>query len=109
MNFREKLIVPLMHKGLRYYCLLAAALLVMLLVITQTAAIAHAYEHDPGAPQDQLCAFCVAASHVLTGCADSGLDTGATLLARFFGAVPVPLGRGLAALSARQRGPPASP
>jgi len=49
----------------------AALLLSLLLVGGQSAALAHAFEHEAGTPQSQSCATCVTAGQLGHGCIDS--------------------------------------
>jgi len=48
-----------------------SAMLAIFLLIAQTGALAHAYEHDPGSPQEQVCSICIAGQAVGSGCVDS--------------------------------------
>jgi hypothetical protein len=43
----------------------------MLLLVAQVGALAHAYEHDPGSPQDRICSTCIAGQSVGSACVDS--------------------------------------
>lgn len=42
-------------------------LLVAIVVVVQTGALTHAHEHDPGTPQTQVCATCIAANATTPG------------------------------------------
>lgn len=46
-------------------------LLAAVLLIAQTGALAHTYEHDPGSPQEQVCSTCIAGQAVGSACVDS--------------------------------------
>jgi len=48
-----------------------SAVLAIFLLIAQTGALAHAYEHDPGSPQEQICSACIAGHAVGSACIDS--------------------------------------
>ena len=48
-----------------------SAVLAVVLLIAQTGALAHAYEHDPGSPQDQVCSTCIAGQVLGSACVDS--------------------------------------
>jgi len=84
----------------------ASAALAILLLIAQTGALAHAYEHEPGSPQDQVCSTCVAGQALGSACVDSpphfetpGSSSNASAHQfAAFATVDVPL--------ARQRAPP---
>jgi hypothetical protein len=49
----------------------ASLLLAIVVLIAQTGALVHAYEHDPGSPQTQVCATCIAGHAVGSACVDS--------------------------------------
>lgn len=48
-----------------------STVLAVVLLVAQSGALAHAYEHDPGSPQDQVCSTCIAGQAVGSACADS--------------------------------------
>jgi len=48
-----------------------SVLLAIILLIAQTGALAHAYGHDPGKPQSQICSTCIAGHAVGSACVDS--------------------------------------
>jgi len=48
-----------------------SAVMAIFLLIAQTGALAHAYEHDPGSPQEQICSTCIAGHAVGSACIDS--------------------------------------
>ncbi|MDH3546114.1 MAG: hypothetical protein OEN22_03395 [Gammaproteobacteria bacterium] len=79
---------------------------IVLLIIAQTGAIAHAYEHELGTFQDQVCASCVSASHVLSACLDHGVQPDSQPFAAYFSPESVQRGHSIAVVSAKQRGPP---
>lgn len=84
-----------------------AALLGMLLLVAQSLAVAHAYQHDPGAAVDATCASCIIGGQLANGCADSAGDCAPDLDAvshevgkpTSFNTIAIP--------AAKQRGPPA--
>ena len=43
-------------------------LLAIIFFAAQTAALAHAYQHDPGSPQAQVCSTCVAGHSLSSAC-----------------------------------------
>lgn len=49
----------------------ANVLFALLLVVAQAFAVAHAYEHEAGAAQNQACTACVTASQLASACVDS--------------------------------------
>jgi hypothetical protein len=84
----------------------ANILLAVLLVTAQTAALAHAYQHEIGTPQNQACSTCLTAGQLASACVDNPqiVDTGL---------FKSPLHQQIASAScsinaivARQRGPP---
>jgi len=81
-------------------------MLLVFLVVAQTGALAHAYQHDPGTLQDTTCASCVSAGELTSACLDSGI---AADISAFHSCLEtdqqVPI-ESIATLSARQRGPP---
>jgi len=48
-----------------------SVLLAILFLAAQTGALAHAYEHDPGGPQAQLCSICIAGHSLSSACVAS--------------------------------------
>ena len=86
-------------------CLLAV---ILLLVAAQTAAVAHAYQHDPGKLQDRACSACISADNLLSGCADSGASDDVRRLATNCRDDSLVLLRAAITITARQRGPPVS-
>jgi len=97
---------------MRRFCdkraLVPSVLLAFLLLAAQFAGLAHAYEHDAGAPQNQTCTSCIAASQLASACVDipaatnpeaPGLSRCATQEIEF---------ESLHAIVVRQRGPPAA-
>ena len=51
--------------------LLPGLLLATLLIGAQVAAVLHAFEHEPGAPQGKVCGTCVTAGQLAAGSVDS--------------------------------------
>lgn len=80
--------------------------LALLLVVAQTIALAHAYQHEAGSPQQQICSSCVSASQLSSACIDSGetLEITASPAELIATAQTVPVSRHT--LVTRQRGPP---
>lgn len=98
-----------MGTGFGQHFRLASSVLIVLLIAAQTAAVAHAYAHDPGALQDVACASCATASQLSAGCVDSGASH-SLLPGNTRPDVQYCLpGESLRALTARQRSPPQSP
>jgi hypothetical protein len=83
-----------------------STLLAALLLFAQAGALAHAYEHDPGSPQSQICSTCIAAHAVSSACVDTshGCDL-PVYRAESYAAIAVLL-RGADLPHARQRAPP---
>ncbi len=84
-----------------------AALFGMLLIVAQSLAVAHAYQHDPGAAVDATCASCIIGGQLANGCADSTGECAPEL-----GVVSHEVGEQtsfdtIAIPASRQRGPPA--
>lgn len=81
-------------------------MLVSLLVFTQAGALAHAYTHDPSTVQSKICATCIAAESLTSGCvqavpqaeSDAAGSVAGHDLSTAFSSVRIPL--------ARQRAPP---
>lgn len=48
-----------------------SAIIAIVLLIAQTGALSHAYEHDPGSLQDQVCSTCIAGQALGSACIDS--------------------------------------
>lgn len=85
---------------------IAYLLLILMLITAQTGAMTHAYEHDPGTPQDRTCSSCLTAAQLLGANIDG--DTNQLVLPP---KDPFRTGRSTAcesvtALIPRQRGPP---
>lgn len=84
-----------------------SALLGLLLLVAQSLALAHAYQHDIASPVDNTCASCVIGGQLAHGCADTASDCApGTVVASHevrtriaFDTVIIP--------AANQRGPPA--
>jgi len=78
----------------------------MALLFSQTLALTHAYEHDPGKLQSLACTTCIATQNASSGCIDSaaGIDFTAGRPALLAGEPGTP--ETLQMPSARQRSPP---
>ncbi len=50
-----------------------SVLLAIIFLAAQTGALAHAYEHDPGSPQAQVCSICIAGHSLSSACVASTL------------------------------------
>ena len=48
-----------------------SVLLAIIFLAAQTGALAHAYEHDPGSPQAQVCSICIAGQSLSSACVGS--------------------------------------
>ena len=48
-----------------------SVLLAIIFLAAQTGALAHAYEHDPGSPQVQVCSICIAGHSFSSACVAS--------------------------------------
>ena len=48
-----------------------SVLLAIIFLAAQTGALAHAYEHDPGSPQAQVCSICIAGHSLSSACVAS--------------------------------------
>ena len=48
-----------------------SVLLAIIFLAAQTGALAHAYEHDPGSPQAQVCSICIAGHSLSSVCVAS--------------------------------------
>jgi hypothetical protein len=83
-----------------------SAALAIVLLIAQTGALAHAYEHNPGSPLAQVCASCIAGQALGAACVDSEPHFGMPVyksipvqqLVSVYASVQIPL--------TRQRAPP---
>ncbi|MCH8302777.1 MAG: hypothetical protein IH912_08490 [Proteobacteria bacterium] len=49
--------------------------LMLLLLAAQSGALAHAFAHDAGAPQNQACAICVTVSQLDSSCVNAPSNT----------------------------------
>ena len=54
--------------------LLLNTVLALILLVGQTAALGHAYQHDIGSPQNQTCTACVTAGQLSAACVDQLTD-----------------------------------
>ncbi len=88
--------------------LVPSVLLAFLLLAAQFAGLAHAYEHDASAPQNQTCTSCIAASQLASACVDipATMDPEAPGLSRC--AIQEIEFESLHDIVVRQRGPPAA-
>lgn len=86
--------------------LVANVLLTLLLITAQTGALAHAYQHDPGFPQDTTCASCVTANQLLSACVDNCSIADIESYSSCLNVEQVFLSESTLALVVRQRGPP---
>jgi hypothetical protein len=51
--------------------LVPSLLLALLLLGAHAASLAHAYQHEPGTPQNKTCTLCIAASQLASACVDT--------------------------------------
>lgn len=83
-------------------------MLAVLLVIAQTSALAHAYEHDIGAPQNQTCTACVTANQLASACVDTMAITESPVFSSPLNHQSTRISLSVESLVVRQRGPPAT-
>jgi hypothetical protein len=88
--------------------LLPGLLLALLLLGAQSASLAHAYEHEPGTPQNSTCTACIAASQLGAACVDVPATTTPLVSGWSRWALQEIEFNSLHAITARQRGPPAA-
>ena len=88
--------------------LLPNLFLAAFLLAAQFGALAHAFEHDAGAPQDNVCSTCASASQLASACVDSHFPAELEPLPLSFVTNSIVDARSVRAIVARQRGPPAS-
>jgi hypothetical protein len=84
----------------------AYLLLALLLLGSQTTALAHAYEHEVGAPASLACSDCLTASQLTSVCVGNPDDTGVPLLDLSLHQRLDPASSPVHAVAARERGPP---
>ena len=83
-------------------------ILALLLVGAQSAALAHAYEHDLGTAQNQACATCVTASQLSAASVDHSAPADSFFGRSSFNGTFAESFASIHTLTVRQRGPPAS-
>ena len=88
--------------------LLPGLLLALLLLGAQSASLAHAFEHEPGTPQNNTCTACIAASQLGSACVDVPATTTQLVSGWSRWAWQEIEFNSLNAITARQRGPPAT-
>jgi len=81
-------------------------LLVLMLAIAQTGAVAHAYGHDAEIPQDQTCVSCVNAGQLVFACVGDALDLDIRNHVSDFSTDKFLSFESTHTLAAKQRGPP---
>lgn len=81
--------------------------LAIVLIVAQSVASAHAFEHEIGTSQNQACTTCVAASQLSAATVDSGTVFTITDSTHDHVEASVTLFESLHTLAVRQRGPPA--
>ena len=86
--------------------LLHNLLLATILVAAQWGALVHAFEHDIGTPQSQVCTTCVAASQLGFACIDTSVPMESMPSYQVLHADFVKKIQSTHTLVARQRGPP---
>lgn len=87
---------------------LANAVLIALLIVAQTGAIAHAYEHEPEILQDATCVSCIALNQLSAACVDSGFRHDCAPPGCDHDTARHVPGESICPLTCRQRGPPIS-
>lgn len=88
--------------------LVPSLLLAFLLLTAQFAGLAHAYEHDPGAAQNQTCTTCIAASQLASACVDIPATTDRDAPGPLRCAIQDIEFDSFHAIVVRQRGPPSA-
>jgi len=88
--------------------LVPSVMLAFLLLAAQFAGLAHAYEHDASAPQNQTCTSCIAASQLASACVDIPTTTCAKLPGLSRSATQNIEFESFHTIISRQRGPPAA-
>jgi hypothetical protein len=88
--------------------LIPSLLLALLLLTAQFAGLAHAVEHDPGAPQNLTCTSCIAASQLASACTDNPATTGLQTPNSARCAVQDVEFESFRCIVVRQRGPPSA-
>lgn len=86
----------------------ANLILALLLIFSQTAALAHAYEHDVGSPQSQACAACVTAGQLASACVSHPAATELEAFNSILNCNVASTLQSIAHIVVRQRGPPCS-
>ena len=81
-------------------------LLAILLLTAQFGSLAHAYEHEPGAPQGKVCSTCATANQLSSACVDDRGDDSLAPRGRYDLAEHEPGSAGTRPVSVHQRGPP---
>jgi hypothetical protein len=84
-------------------------LIAVILMAAQWAVLTHAFEHDAGKPQNQVCATCVAASQLGFACIDSPPIATPLPAYSVLNPAAAQITRSLHSIVTRQRGPPSSP
>ena len=84
----------------------ANLLLALLLIVAQTSALAHAYEHDVGKSPSQACTDCVTATQLASACVDNPATVVLPLFNSPLHQLAVGYSISINAIVARQRGPP---
>ena len=86
--------------------LAANLLLALLLVAAQTTALAHAYEHEIGNNQNQVCTDCVTASQLASACVDNPATAEISAFISPLNRQEFSRSVSIFAIVVRQRGPP---
>jgi len=81
--------------------------LAVVLIAAQSVASTHAFEHETGSAQNQVCTTCVAASQLGAATVDTGAINTATDATHVHVEASVCQFDSIHTLTARQRGPPA--
>ena len=85
----------------------SSALFIVLLLAAQFSAAVHAFEHDIGAAQGNLCQTCVTAAQLGTACMDSHAGMAIEPPRPSYDAACLSGSRTTHVIAVRQRGPPA--
>ena len=88
--------------------LFPSRLLALLLLTAQFSGLAHAYEHDLGATQNQACSTCIAASQLASACVDNPATTDGEASGSSQCAIQDIEIESFRAIIVRQRGPPSA-
>jgi len=83
-----------------------SVLLAIIFLAVQTGALAHAFEHDPGSPQAQVCSICIAGHSLSSACVASTVHIEYQHCSAGVNIDRTPVPNTIHLLLARQRAPP---